>query len=85
MGAAAGEAGAAGAAGAAGEPGATSFDCSPASGEAPSLTVELVADGFDEPLLVLSPPGDMTRLFVLEQAGTVRIIEEGATLPEPLS
>jgi glucose/arabinose dehydrogenase len=34
------------------------------------------------PIGLTAPPGD-TRLFVLERGGTIRIIEDGAVLPEP--
>lgn len=44
--------------------------------------LELVADGFDSPVFLTSPPGD-ERLFIVEQAGTIRIIEDGIVLPEP--
>src|SRR5690606_11533129 len=39
-------------------------------------------DGLDEPIYLTSPPGD-PRLFVVEQGGTVRIIEDGQLLDEP--
>ncbi len=38
---------------------------------------------FNFPLLVVSPPGDQNRLFVVEKRGTVRIVQQGATLPAP--
>ncbi|MCA1824167.1 MAG: PQQ-dependent sugar dehydrogenase [Frankia sp.] len=37
---------------------------------------------FDRPLYVTSPPGD-ARLFVVEQAGRVRVVKGGATLGAP--
>ncbi len=45
----------------------------------PSLAVELVATGFDRPLLVRSDPADSDRLFVLEQGGNIRILAAGET------
>ncbi|HEX9937683.1 MAG TPA: PQQ-dependent sugar dehydrogenase [Longimicrobium sp.] len=41
-----------------------------------------VARGFDHPLYVTSPPGD-ARLFVVEQTGKIRIVQNGAVLPTP--
>lgn len=38
---------------------------------------------FERPVLVTAPTGDATRLFVVEQAGTVRIVRDGQTLPRP--
>ncbi len=39
--------------------------------------------GFERPVLVTAPPGDTSRVFVVEQAGLVRIVKDGATLPRP--
>src|SRR5262249_18343373 len=52
-------------------------------GGTPSLTLERVADGFRLPLLVTSPPGDVHRLFVVEQGGLVRIVRDGTVLDTP--
>ncbi|MDP9258468.1 MAG: PQQ-dependent sugar dehydrogenase [Actinomycetota bacterium] len=38
---------------------------------------------FSAPLSVTSPPGDPTRLFVVERGGTVRIVQNGVVLPTP--
>jgi glucose/arabinose dehydrogenase len=40
-----------------------------------------VATGMGAPDYGISPPGDMSRLFVIEQAGQLRIIQNGALLP----
>jgi glucose/arabinose dehydrogenase len=41
-----------------------------------ALSVELVSSAFSRPVFVTSPPGDATRLFVLEQhAGRIRIFD----------
>lgn len=45
------------------------------------LAVELLQDGFDLPIFV-THAGD-ERLFVLEKAGVIKIVENGQTLPEP--
>lgn len=47
------------------------------------LATELVADGFDQPLFVTSPPEEASRLFVVERGGLIRIIEDGAVLSTP--
>ena len=38
---------------------------------------------FGRPVFVTSPPGDDHRLFVVEQTGTVRVVEDGVVLPTP--
>ena len=42
-----------------------------------------VASGLEAPLFVTAPPLDTNRLFVLEQAGRIRIIKNGVLLPTP--
>jgi glucose/arabinose dehydrogenase len=42
-----------------------------------------VADGFSKPVFVTAPPNDTTRLFVVEQAGLIRIIKNGTLLGTP--
>jgi hypothetical protein len=46
------------------------------------LVARPIADGFDHPVHVASPPGD-PRLFVVEQTGRVRVIKAGRTLGRP--
>jgi hypothetical protein len=48
-----------------------------------SVRVERIASGLTSPMLVLSPAGDHERLFVVEQYGPVKILEDGAVLPTP--
>jgi glucose/arabinose dehydrogenase/uncharacterized cupredoxin-like copper-binding protein len=38
---------------------------------------------FDRPVLVTAPPGDERRIFVVEQTGAIRIVEDGHLLPTP--
>ncbi len=64
-------------------PGADDFDCSPAEGEPPALVLNEVAQGFVDPLFVTFAPGDTRRLFVVEQAGTIRVLVDGELQPEP--
>jgi len=51
--------------------------------QAQALQATLVSGGFSQPIFVCSPPGDTTRLFVVEQSGRIKIIKNGATLPTP--
>lgn len=52
-----------------------------AEGQTP-LKVERIATGFSNPLYLTSPPDD-DRLFVVEQRGAIKIIENGTVLPTP--
>lgn len=51
-------------------------------GEFDGLALELVADGLSIPVAATAPPGD-DRIFVIEQTGTVRIIDETGVVAEP--
>jgi glucose/arabinose dehydrogenase/plastocyanin len=46
-----------------------------------ALFLQPVATGMAAPLYAISPPGDINRLFVAEQNGLLRIIENGTLLP----
>ena len=48
-----------------------------------AITLEPVATGMAAPLYGISPPGDSSRLFVLEQKGQVLVLENGALRPTP--
>jgi len=58
---------------------------SPANGRAAaSRGVRLVKIGdFDAPLDVTAPPGDRRRVFVVEQAGRIMVVQGGKKLAEP--
>jgi glucose/arabinose dehydrogenase len=43
----------------------------------------LVADGFDQPVQVVDAGDGSGRLFIVEQSGRVRIVQDGKVLPEP--
>ena len=45
--------------------------------------LELVADGFDRPVQVVDAGDGSGRLFVVEQTGRIRIVQDGQVLPEP--
>src|SRR5690606_6242048 len=48
----------------------------------PGFALEVVATGFDRPVLVRSHPTEPDRLFVVEQGGRIKILEPGqATAP----
>src|SRR5262249_3771287 len=47
------------------------------------LTTVRIASGLLRPLLVTAPPGDTSRLFILEQDGTIRIVKNGVLLATP--
>ncbi len=50
-----------------------------------AIQATLVAGGFDLPLGIAAPPGDTTRLFVVEQGGKIKIINlpSGTVNPVP--
>jgi glucose/arabinose dehydrogenase len=45
--------------------------------------LELVADGFDQPVQVVDAGDGSRRLFVVEQPGRIRIVDDGQVVPEP--
>ncbi len=47
------------------------------------LSLELVAAGLNDPVYVTAPPGDFSRLFVVEQRGVIRILRDGVLLSTP--
>jgi len=50
--------------------------------EVDDLRLVEVASGLDSPVYVTAPPGD-ARLFIVEQEGRIRIVENGALLATP--
>ena len=51
-----------------------------------ALTAERVASGLTKPLFVRGPPGDVKRLFIVQQTGQIRILnlQTGQLNPTPL-
>ena len=47
-----------------------------------ALQTARVASGLNRPIFVTAPPGD-DRLFIVEQRGVIRILQNGALLPTP--
>ena len=62
---------------------ASDFDGPTVSDFDGQLTTVLVASGFLRPLFVASPPGDVDRLFVVEQDGLIKIVRDGVVLGTP--
>jgi glucose/arabinose dehydrogenase len=54
------------------------------AGAAQARGVRLAKIGsFDQPLYVTAPPGDRSRVFVVEQPGRIRVVKGGKTLSAP--
>jgi glucose/arabinose dehydrogenase len=49
----------------------------------PNLSTVLVARGLQAPLDLQAPPGDRSRLFVVEQGGRIRIVRGGTVVSAP--
>jgi glucose/arabinose dehydrogenase len=58
-------------------------DATPAAGERGSLSVVPVARGLDEPVHVSAPRSEPGRLYVVEQGGRIRIVENGRVRSTP--
>jgi glucose/arabinose dehydrogenase len=52
--------------------------------QAVGFKLEMVASGLDQPTYLTSPSGD-ARVFVVEQTGLIRIIQDGKLLPAPFA
>ena len=63
--------------------GGQSFDCTAPQGAIPALKLTPVANNMARPILVRSAPGDDERLFVVEQAGRIRIVKNGVLQDKP--
>lgn len=61
-------------------PDAAVATCTPKNGT--TVGVVPVASGLDSPLMITGAPGD-PRLFVIEQAGAIRVIKDGQLLATP--
>src|SRR4051812_30920591 len=48
-----------------------------------SIGLQSIATGLGAPLYGINPPGDASRLFVLDQKGLVDVIQNGSLLPTP--
>ena len=54
------------------------FDPNGLQGDVSSITATRVATGLDQPLYVVSPPGDLGRLFIVEKNGLIKILDLAA-------
>lgn len=61
---------------------AASTSAQPQARSASTLRLEQIGDRFRSPVYLTSPGGD-SRLFVVEQAGRIRIVKDGKTVEEP--
>ena len=52
-------------------------------GAVPSVRLRVVARGLSQPLYVTAPPGDTSRLFIVEKTGRIRIVKSGRLLSAP--
>jgi len=50
-------------------------------GAPPALKLTMVVDGLASPTFVTQAPGDLSRLYVLEQAGVIRVVKDGVLSP----
>jgi glucose/arabinose dehydrogenase len=57
--------------------------CEAPSGAPQALQLTPLGAGLQRPLYLTAAPGDDSRLFVLEQPGLIRIVQDGQLLPEP--
>lgn len=64
-------------------PDAGNAQCGGPSGPARALRLTPVVSGLTNPLYVAGSPGDDSRLFVVEQGGVIRVLENGQLLPAP--
>src|SRR5262245_66122855 len=50
-----------------------------------SITATRVANGLSQPLFAGTPPGDLSRLFIVEKTGLIKILDlaSGQILPTP--
>ena len=49
-----------------------------------AISLQPVATGLGAPDYAISAPNDPSRLFVLEQKGTILVVQNGTLLPGPL-
>src|SRR5215470_18085079 len=48
----------------------------PAAARAATVTLAKIGD-FSSPVYVTAPPGDLSRVFVVEQGGTIKVVDNG--------
>ena len=56
----------------------------PGKASRPALfDLQPVAEGLEEPVYVAAPPNEPERLYIVERAGRIRVLEDGEIRPEP--
>ncbi len=65
--------------------GACDDDDNNGNGDGPDneITLDLVAEGFNSPVILVESPDNSDRLFVVDQSGQIYIISDGNKLPTP--
>jgi glucose/arabinose dehydrogenase len=63
--------------------GSCGSDSGPSLSTGEGVALQQIASGLSFPLYLTAPPGDLTRLFVVEKTGAIRIIKDGTLLPNP--
>lgn len=58
-------------------------DAGPTLPQGMGVRLTEVATGLSVPLYLDAPPGDPSRLFIVEKTGTIRIVKDGALVPTP--
>jgi glucose/arabinose dehydrogenase len=71
-----------GSSGTGGTGGASLFDCTEATGSVPALKLTELPGTYDYPVFAVSPQGDARHLFVVEQPGVIRVLEDGRLVDE---
>jgi glucose/arabinose dehydrogenase len=49
----------------------------------PAVKLRKIPGAYDYPVYVASPPGDTSRLFIVEKTGRIRILQNGSVLAKP--
>jgi hypothetical protein len=62
---------------------ATLLALSAAAGPAHALDLEQLPGSYQQPVHVAGPPGDATRVFVVEKGGTIELVENGTPAATP--
>lgn len=63
--------------------GPVDHDCSAPTGAVAGLTLTTVATSLNAPVLIKAAPGNPDRLYIVQQGGQIRILENGNVLPTP--
>jgi glucose/arabinose dehydrogenase len=49
----------------------------------PALSLQRIPGAYDQPVYLTAPPGDASRLFIVEKTGAIRIVKDGSLLSTP--